>query len=81
MHATKLPKLVAATALAVTALGAAPLAQAGNGKHPDGLGMPQNRAHIIGVLGHQNIIGVLGHGSIIGVLKHPAITVRKAGGA
>ena len=44
MHASKLPKLVLATALTVAALGATPLAHAGIGvpqKHPDGLGIPQ----------------------------------------
>ena len=43
MYASKLPKLVVATALTV-ALGATPLAHAGLGipqKHPDGLGVPQ----------------------------------------
>jgi hypothetical protein len=79
MFTTKLFKLVTATALAVTALGAAPFASAGLGmpqKHPDGQGT------IIGVLKHPDIIGVLNHRDIIGVLKHPdfRIEMRKAGG-
>jgi hypothetical protein len=81
MHATKLPKLVIATAIAAAALGATPLAQAG-------VGTPQKRPHIIavnqpniiGVLKRPHIIGVLNHQDIIGVLKHPDLNMRKAGG-
>lgn len=52
-------KLALVTALALSILGAAPLAQASGGpqKHPD----------IIGVLKHPDIIGVLKHRTIIAV--------------
>lgn len=67
MHAAKLKKIAAGTALAISALGATSVAQAGTTpqKHPDTNGQ---------------IIGVLGHGQIIAVLKHHnLITIRKAG--
>ena len=77
---TRLPKLVAATALAIAALAATPLAEAGLGipqKHPDA----QKRPHIIAVLKHPEIIAVLKHPGIIAVLKHPDVLgVRKSGG-
>jgi hypothetical protein len=79
MNATKLPKLVLATAVAAAALGATPLAQAGLGtpqKHPEIIAV--KHPDIIGVLKHPDIIGVLKHPDIIGVLKHP--DMRKAGG-
>ena len=69
MHATKLPKVVVATALAAAALGATPLAQAG-------VGAPQKRPHIIGVLKRPHIIAVK-HPDIIAILT---LGVRKAGG-
>jgi len=64
MHGTKLPKILAATGLAVAAFGAAPLAQAG-------AATPQKHPDIIGVLKHPDLIGVLKHPDLIGVLKHP----------
>jgi hypothetical protein len=67
MHATKLPKLLAATALAVVALGATPLAQAG-------LGAPQKHPDIIAVK-HPDIIAIK-HPDIIAV-KHPDIIAIK----
>ena len=88
MHGTKLPKILAATGLAVAAFGAAPLAQAG-------AATPQKHPDIIGVLKHPDLIGVLKHPDgrrvpqkhpdIIAVLKHPDLrkaggTMRKAGG-
>ena len=88
MHGTKLPKILAATGLAVAAFGAAPLAQAG-------AATPQKHPDIIGVLKHPDLIGVLKHPDgrrvpqkhpdIIAILKHPDMrkaggTMRKAGG-
>ena len=78
MTGTKLPKLVAATALAIAALAATPLAEAGAGipqKHPDA----EKRPHIIAVLKHSEIIAVLKRPDIIAVLKHAEILgVRKS---
>ena len=95
MHATKLPKLLAATALAVVALGATPLAQAGLAspqkhpditavKHPDIIAV--KHPDIIAVK-HPDIIAVK-HPDIIAILKHPdrlgglkfTLGCRKAGG-
>ena len=67
MTGTK-PKLVVATALAIAALAATPLAEAGLGmpqKHPDA----EKRPHIIAVLKHPGIIAVLKHPDVLGVRK------------
>ena len=87
MNGTKLFKLVVATALAVAALGATPLAQAGLGmpqKHPDIIAV--KHPNIIAILKHPDIIAVK-HPNIIAILKHPDINgvlkhadMRKAGG-
>jgi hypothetical protein len=68
MTRIKLPKLVAATALATAALVAIPIAEAGLGmpqKHPDA----EKRPHIIGVLKRPHIIAVLKHPDVLGVRK------------
>ena len=72
MYATKLSKLLVATALAGAALGVAPLAQAG-------AGTPQKREHIIAVK-HPDIISVLKREHVIGVLRQSDLDMRKAGG-
>lgn len=78
MHATTLPKILAATSLAVFALGATSVAQAGTGVKPS---TTKKHPEIIGVLTGPQIIGVLKQRQIIGVLKHGTfITIRKAGG-
>ena len=80
MTGIKLPKLVAATALAIAALVAIPIAEAGAGvpqRHPGA----EKRPHIIAVLKHPEIIAVLQRPEIIAVLKHPDVLgVRKSGG-
>jgi hypothetical protein len=82
MYATKINKLLVATALAGAALGVTPLAQAGDGtpqKRPHIIAV--KRPHIIGVLKREHIIGVLKREHIIGVLKRAdLIGVRKTGG-
>jgi Spy/CpxP family protein refolding chaperone len=76
--------LAAAATIAVGALAATPLAQAGLGmpqKHPDGLGMPQKRPHGLGMPQKQtSIIGVLNHPDIIAILKraHQVAPARDA---
>ena len=62
------PKLVAATALAIAALVAIPIAEAGAGipqRHPGA----EKRPHIIGVLKRPHIIAVLKHPDVLGVRK------------
>lgn len=76
MHAITLPKTLAATALAMAALAAAPLAQAGPGaqRHPDGLTVPQRHPEIIAILKHPDgLVMPQRHPEILGVLKHPDI--------
>ena len=68
---SKLPKTIAATALAAAALGVAPVAQAGTGA-------PQKHPEIIAILKHSELKGVAKHPDIIGVLKR--LQMRKAGG-
>ena len=71
LERSKLPKTIAATALAVAALGVAPVAQAG-------VGVPQKHPEIIGVLKHRDLSGVKKHPDIIGVFNR--LQMRKAGG-
>ena len=68
---SKLPKTIAATALAVAAFGVAPVAQAGTSA-------PQRHPEIIAILKHPELNGVAKHPDIIGVLKRAHM--RKAGG-
>ena len=63
MHATSLPKLFAATALALAALGTTPLAHAGTG-------MPQKDPERIGGQKHPERIGGQKHPERIGGRKH-----------
>ena len=70
MSATKLSKLMVATALAGAALGVAPLAQAGTGT-------PQKREHIIAVK-RPHIIAILKREHIIAILEQPDFLVRTA---
>jgi len=74
MRTTKLSKTVAlAAAIAVSALGAAPLAQAGSitpGKRPHNIGIPQKRPHGVGMPQNQlEIIAILKREHIIAILK------------
>jgi Spy/CpxP family protein refolding chaperone len=78
MRTTKLSKTVAlAAAIAVSALGAAPLAHAGSiapGKRPHGVGMPQKRPHGVGLPQNQlEIIAILKREHIIAILKREHI--------
>ena len=72
-HATKFPKTLAATAFALAALAATPLAHAG-------LAPPQKRPD---TRRHPEIIAILKHPPTIIAVRHPDILfveMRKAGG-